>query len=118
MLFLAAGVFLQAVAHPAQNVNGRDVAFAAFDQRRRDAVDDEARGDAAHALVHELVLQFPDVLLVPVADLLLAVVQLQLGHQGQARLLGRLQARQQGEHGRRAERVRGDMHGGQVARSS
>ena len=65
--------------------------------------------DAAHALVHELVLQFADVLLIPVADLLLAVVELQLGHQRQAGLLGRLQARQDGEHGGDAQRIRGDM---------
>ena len=74
MLFLAAGVFLQAVAHPPQNVNRRDVALAAFDQRRRDAVDDEARGNAAHAFVHKFLLQLADMLLVPVADLLLAVI--------------------------------------------
>ena len=43
VLFLVAGVLLEAVAQGAQDIDRRDVALAALDQRRRDAVDDEAR---------------------------------------------------------------------------
>ena len=88
--------FLHLLDQHFADVDRRD-ALRALRQRRVDRLHDEARGDAAQALGLGVLAQLAlvDALGVTLLDHLLAVVQLELGHQ--VALGARLQPREQGE---------------------
>ena len=80
-----------------------------FGERVVDGLHDEPGGDPEHALAARLLLEFSNVDLDGLAPLddLLAVVETQFRHQ--VALVARLQAREQREHRRQIQGVRGDV---------
>ena len=113
-LFIVAGVFGDPIAQRAQDVDGRHIRLPAFDERGGDAVDDEAGRDAVHALVLILFPQLFHMPLVPVADLLLAVVEFHFAGEAEAGLAGRLEPRQYGKHRSDLQSIGSDMDTGQI----
>ena len=103
--FFELGIGVNAVFEGAQYINRIDAPRIRPDERGRDAVDDEARRRAVHALALGLLPNEFQVFL-PKPLRIFAVVELQFFHEREPRDLRLFQTRQDGKDGCHAERIR------------